>query len=350
MKDRQLFPTDAGTPQGGIISPTLANLVLDRLEAKLCTEFLRTRCINGKRTALKVHYVRYADDFIVTGDSKELLEQEVKPLIVEFMQRRGLTLSPEKTKISHIDEGFDFLGQNIRKYKGKLLVKPSKINVAIFLEKVRSVIKSNRALNQQKLIVLLNPMIRGWANYHEHIVSKVTFARVDHEIWNMLWRWAVRRHPNKSNRWIKQRYFHCVGTRHWVFASTTGERSFNGDPILVSLRKASDTPIRRHRLIMPEANPYDPLWKRYFEERISLRMQNSLRGRKKLINLWLSQERCCPVCHELITQESGWHVHHIIRRIDGGDSESANLVMVHPICHKQIHANDLNVVKPASES
>ncbi|MDS9765227.1 group II intron reverse transcriptase/maturase, partial [Pseudomonas aeruginosa] len=138
MEDRQLFPTEAGTPQGGIISPTLANLVLDGLEAKLDAVFGRKRYANGVQTRLMVNYVRYADDFIVTGRSKELLEQEVMPIIKDFMRERGLTLSPEKTKITHIDEGFDFLGQNVRKYNGKLLIKPSNANVATFLEKVRS--------------------------------------------------------------------------------------------------------------------------------------------------------------------------------------------------------------------
>ncbi|HIH4326836.1 TPA: group II intron reverse transcriptase/maturase, partial [Pseudomonas aeruginosa] len=177
MEDRQLFPTEAGTPQGGIISPTLANLVLDGLEAKLDAAFGRKRYANGVQTRLMVNYVRYADDFIVTGRSKELLEQEVMPIIKDFMQERGLTLSPEKTKITHIDDGFDFLGQNVRKYNGKLLIKPSKANVATFLEKVRSAVKGNKALDQPRLIRMLNPMIRGWANYHQHVVSKATFAR-----------------------------------------------------------------------------------------------------------------------------------------------------------------------------
>lgn len=350
MEDRQLFPTEAGTPQGGIISPTLANLVLDGLQAELRARIGRTRYVGGKQVKLGVNYVRYADDFIVTGRSKELLELEVMPLVEEFMRKRGLTLSPEKTKITHVDEGFDFLGQNIRKYNGKLLIMPSNTNVATFLEKVRSRIRASKALEQRKLIDVLNPMIRGWANYHQHVVSKATFARVDHEIWVALWRWAVRRHPQKGSRWIKQRYFHSSGTRNWVFAAPTGERFPDGNPILWTLRKASDTPIKRHPLIKLEANPFDPQQETYFEERISLKMQNSLRGRKKLINLWLEQDRRCPICQQLITQETGWHVHHIIRRVDGGKDGITNLVMVHPNCHNLIHVNGLKVVKPVRES
>ena len=350
MEDRQLFPTESGTPQGGIISPCLANLVLDGLETKLKTAFGRKRYANGVQSRLKVNYVRYADDFIVTGCSKELLEQEVMPIIKDFMGERGLTLSPEKTKITHISDGFDFLGQNIRSYNGKVLTKPSKANVATFLGKVRSVIKRNKALDQTHLIQTLNPMIQGWANYHQHIVAKATFARVDHEIWRTLWQWAVRRHPQKGSGWVKQRYFHSVGTRSWVFAAATGERLPDGSATLKTLRKTTDTPIRRHRPIKLEANPFDPQWETYFEERVSLKMQNSLRGRKKLINLWLKQDRRCPVCRELITQESGWHVHHIIRPINGGTDGSTNLLMVHPNCHNQIRANGLKVVKPVRES
>lgn len=350
MENRQLFPTEAGTPQGGIISPTLANLVLDGLEAQLHAAFGRKRYANGIQSRLKVNYVRYADDFIVTGCSKELLEREVRPIIEDFMKERGLTLSPEKTKITHISEGFDFLGQNIRNYNGKVLIKPSKANVANFLEKVRAEIKGNKTLNQEHLIQRLNPMIQGWVNYHQHVVAKATFARVDHEIWCALWQWAARRHPQKGSGWIKSRYFHSVGTRNWVFAVATGEAFPDGNPILTTLRKAVDTPIRRHWPIKLEANPFDPQWETYFEERAGLKMQHSLRGRKKLIKLWLDQDRRCPVCRALITLESGWHVHHIIRPIDGGEDGSANLIMVHPNCHYQIRANGLKVVKPVRES
>lgn len=350
MEKKQLFPTDAGTPQGGIISPTLANLVLDGLEDRLHTCFGKPRTTEGIRAKLMVNYVRYADDFIVSGRSKELLEQEVMPVIETFMQERGLSLSPEKTGVTHIDRGFDFLGQNIRKYNGKLLIKPSKTNVAAFLKKIRSVVKGNKAMDQGSLIKILNPMIQGWANYHQHVVCKGTFARVDHEIWRVLWRWANRRHPAKSRVWIKKRYFHSVGFRNWVFAVQTDIRLSDGSPVLAALKKTEDTPIRRHRQIRIEANPFDPQWEIYFEDRASFRMQQSLRGRKKLVNLWLSQRRCCALCSQLITLETKWHVHHLIRRVDGGTDEISNLVMLHPVCHSQIHASGIKVVKPVRKS
>jgi len=350
MEKKQLFPTDAGTPQGGIISPTLANLVLDGLEDRLHTCFGKPRTTEGIRAKLMVNYVRYADDFIVSGRSKELLEQEVMPVIETFMQERGLSLSPEKTGVTHIDRGFDFLGQNIRKYNGKLLIKPSKTNVAAFLKKIRSVVKGNKAMDQGSLIKILNPMIQGWANYHQHVVCKGTFARVDHEIWRVLWQWANRRHPAKSRVWIKKRYFHSVGFRNWVFAVQTDIRLSDGSPVLAALKKAEDTPIRRHRQIRIEANPFDSQWEIYFEDRASFRMQQSLRGRKKLVNLWLSQRRCCALCSQLITLETKWHVHHLIRRVDGGTDEISNLVMLHPVCHSQIHASGIKVVKPVRKS
>jgi RNA-directed DNA polymerase len=138
--DRQVFhSTEEGTPQGGIISPVLANMALDGLEKLLHKAFPRSVMRGGKCHRALVHFIRYADDFIITGRSKELLEQEVKPLVEQFMRERGLQLSAEKTVVTHIEEGFDFLGQNVRKYNAgkqyKLLIKPSKKNVKAFLEK-----------------------------------------------------------------------------------------------------------------------------------------------------------------------------------------------------------------------
>jgi RNA-directed DNA polymerase len=165
-----------------IISPTLANLTLDGLESLLAQHFPTEKWKDGKRCSPKVNLVRYADDFIITGDSSELLEREVRPLVEQFLEQRGLTLSADKTRITHISEGFDFLGQNLRKYDGKPLVKPSKQNTHAFLEKVRGLIAANQAVSQTALIQLLNPVIRGWAYYHRHCAAKATFNRVDHEI------------------------------------------------------------------------------------------------------------------------------------------------------------------------
>lgn len=214
----RLFPTKAGTPQGGTISPTIANMVLDGLEPLLNKAF-HSRHINGVKVNHKVNFIRYADDFIITGDSRGLLELEVKPLVERFMAERGLELSQEKTVITHITSGFDFLGFNVRRYANeKFLIKPSAKNVHTFLEKVRTIIKHSKANTQQELIAKLNPIIRGWALYHAHNASKQTFSMVDDQIWQCLWQWAKRRHTNKGGGWIYNKYFHHINHRHWTFA------------------------------------------------------------------------------------------------------------------------------------
>lgn len=212
--DNRLFPTEEGTPQGGIISPTLANMALDGLQAKLSERFIK---INHHRDTYypKVHLIRYADDFIITGRSKEMLEDEVLPLVKEFLETRGLTLSEEKTKITHIENGFDFLGFNIRKYNDKMLIKPSKEGVKRFLDKIGELVKGNPSVTQSSIIRLLNPIIIGWANYYKYVVSSDTFSKADYQIFHKLWRWALKRHPKKSKHGLKrntsEKSEHAVG-------------------------------------------------------------------------------------------------------------------------------------------
>ena len=172
--DKQVFyPTEEGTPQGGPISPALANLTLDGLERELHALYPGDR----QSRKAKVNLIRFADDFVITGSSKELLEHEVKPLVEHFLKERGLTLSAEKTLITQIEDGFDFLGQHVRKYNGKLIIKPSKKNVKAFLEKVRKVVKDHQGTTAGNLILLLNPLIRGWARYHQHVESRGNLSR-----------------------------------------------------------------------------------------------------------------------------------------------------------------------------
>ena len=198
MERNVLHPTEAGTPQGGICSPVIANLVLDGLEARLRKAFPRYVWKGGTRTCPKVNLIRLADDFVITGATHELLEHEVKPLVEAFLRERGLELSQEKTVITHIADGCDFLGQHLRKYHDKLLIKPSAKSIKSVLRKVRAVIKGNKSASAGNLICHLNPIIRGWAMYHRHGVSAKVFQSVDHAIFQSLWRWAKRRHPNKG--------------------------------------------------------------------------------------------------------------------------------------------------------
>jgi RNA-directed DNA polymerase len=266
VENRTLFPTEAGTPQGGIISPTLANLTLDGLE-RLLKETFRKKVIGGKSYNPKVNLVRYADDFIITGCTKELLENEVKPLVEQFLRDRGLQLSPEKTCITHIEEGFDFLGQNTRKYGGKLLTTPAKKNLHAFLEKVRTVIRQNPTAKQENLIWMLNPILRGWANYHRHIVATRSFRKAEMVLWHCLWRWAKRRHPQKSVAWIAQRYWHRLGRRRRSFAAPTGETTLYGKLGMARLVDPTETPIRRYVKVKADSNPFDLRWRSYFEDR-----------------------------------------------------------------------------------
>jgi RNA-directed DNA polymerase len=330
VESGKLFPTEAGTPQGGIASPTIANLALDGLEIVLAERFGSTaKSINRFRVRL----VRYADDFIITGNSKELLEREVKHCVEAFLAARGLELSEEKTKITHISEGFDFLGQNVRKYDGKLLIKPSARNVKAFLDNIRETIRANRSAKQETLIALLNPMIRGWANYHRHIVAKTTYAAVDSHIWQALWRWARRRHPNKSGGWVRRRYYRTLGHRHWVFATTI--RGYNGESRFLALRSAQETRIVRHVRVQSDANPFDPVWDSYFAMRKRSRMVQRLQDRSFPKRLWQQQEGQCPVCGQLIDDEDQWLIRPVVPIKAGGTRSLANLQMLHSPCQRR---------------
>jgi RNA-directed DNA polymerase len=331
------YPTEEGTPQGGIISPVLANMTLDGLERELRKQFPK------KQKAL-VNFVRYADDFIITGKTKEVLEEEVLPLVEGFLSQRGLELSKEKTHITRIEDGFDFLGQNVRKYNGKLIIKPAKKNIKTFLEKVRYIIERNAAASAGNLIARLNPVMQGWANYHRHVCSKQTYTAVDSATIEKLWQWAKRRHKNKGRRWIKAKYFKSVGHRNWAFSGTI--KMPNGKNKIVHLRPSSYTPIKRHIKVRGAANPYDPEWETYFEHRLGVKMEANLNGRQRLLNLWKSQNGLCPVCGQKITEITGWHSHHIIWRSKGGTDAAENQVLLHPNCHSKVHCQNLPVVKP----
>ena len=333
-------PTEAGTPQGNIASPVLCNLTLNGLEQVLRREHLTTR----QRQAGSINLVRWADDFIITGRTPEVLTQEVKPLVEGFLKDRGLTLAPEKTRITHIEEGFDFLGKRIRKYKGKFLATPSKKNTQTVLEKLRGILRSHKQATAGNLIVQLNPVIRGWAEYHRHSASKRTMHKVDTAIYHAVWRWAKRRHPHKNRRWIARKYYTTRGNRHWVFHGSTVDT--RGKVRVQYLHKAAATPIRRHTKIKAAANPYDPAWEVYFEERLGVQMEANLRGRRRLLYLWQEQHGICPVCQQKITKLTGWHNHHIVQRSLGGSDHADNRVLLHPTCHRQVHSQRVTVEKP----
>jgi RNA-directed DNA polymerase len=341
VEKQVLYPTEVGVPQGGICSPVITNLALDGLERRLRVHYPSTTQ-RGRRA--KVNLVRWADDFMITGSSYELLEHEIKPLGEQFLNERGLELSPEKTRITHTEDGFDFLGHHVRKYAGKLLTKPARQNVKACLGKVRKIMKANPQTTTAYLITQLNPVIRGWANYHRHGASKVTFIKADHAIFKAVWFWAKRRHPTKSRRWVARNYFRTRQGRRGIFFGKRADR--RGQVHEFELFRAGGVPIRRHVKLRGAANPYDPPWEMYFEERLRVKMVHDLKGRRKLLYLWKQQDGLCPVCHQKITSVTGWHNHHITWRTHGGSDTAENRVLLHPDCHRQVHSQPLDVAQP----
>jgi RNA-directed DNA polymerase len=253
---RHLNPTKAGTPQGGTISPILANMTLDGIDKLLLAEYPKRR-----KNSTKVNFIRYCDDFIVTANSEETA-REINDMIVVFLKERGLELSDDKTLITNINEGFDFLGWNFRKYKGKLLIKPSKKSIKRFTETISQTLRKGMAWSQEVVIAKLNPIIRGWTNYHNSVVSSDVFQTLDHRIWELLWKWAKRRHPNKPKDWIVNKYWKRSITIRWNFRTEK-------DKLLL----LSKTRIRRHTPLKLQMNPF--LNMDYFRER-----QNKLSHRK----------------------------------------------------------------------
>ena len=254
--DKKLFPTNEGTPQGGVISPILANMTLDGIEDMLDREY-RNKWIKIGRSSSKnphkVHLVRFADDFVITCDSKETASDIIEKMI-EFLDERGLELSKEKTLITNVYDGFDFLGYNLRKRQdGKLWITPSEQSVESVKKHLKDITKKLAAATQDKLIDALNPVIRGWGMYYRNFVAKETYYDIDHYLWIILWSWARRRHDDKSSKWIHSRY--------WTHPSTRWE--FKGEEL--TLEHMSDIKIIRHTLIKADANPY--LDGPYFEHR-----------------------------------------------------------------------------------
>jgi RNA-directed DNA polymerase len=255
MEKEQLFPTQAGTPQGGIISPLLANLALDGLE-----EAVKAVASKGD----KVNFVRYADDFVVTGATRELLEQKIKPAVIAFLQKRGLELSEQKTVITAVQDGFDFLGHTVRKYGDKLLTKPAKSKLKALRVKISELIQSALGLSQEQLIRKLNPLLRGWANYFRNGAAKRTFERIDKYLFEKLWCWAKRRHPNKTQAFKKRKYFSAAGEK-WGFSVHI--RTAKGESRVLKLYRMARTKIQRHIKVRSEANPYDVTYTEYFHKR-----------------------------------------------------------------------------------
>lgn len=267
MEENIFRDTTEGTPQGGIASPTLANITLDGLE----------RTVNDlSKNGMPIHFVRYADDFICTAKSKETLEEKVLPAIIAFLKERGLELSIEKTKITHIDDGFDFLGYNIRKYRGTLLIKPNAASIKRFSDTLRETISTLGNSLTVKLISSLNSKIRGWSNFYSNSVAKKIFQDIDKVVFDSLWRMLKSKHPNKNARWIRIKYFTRIGERDWCFFCKVKDKS--GAKIF-NLIQCAKTKIKRHIKIKGRATPFDEDYQEYFAERENRLKQERIKGR-----------------------------------------------------------------------
>jgi RNA-directed DNA polymerase len=216
--------------------------------------------------------------------------------------------------------------------------------VQTFYRKVADTISGNKTVKQEDLIRLLNPMLRGWAQYHSPVVAKQAYNRMEHLVFQRLWWWSKRRHPQKSISWVRQKYFHSVGERQWVFATRTVRD--DGSWGLTELYQLSGTVIRRHKKIKGEFHPFDPQWEQYGEQLRQVRLWDSMRYRKQWAQLYMSQGGLCAHCGCALTDETGWHDHHLEYRMHGGSDSLSNRVLLHPHCHQQVHIGKLAVTKP----
>ncbi|NEO74461.1 group II intron reverse transcriptase/maturase [Moorena sp. SIO3H5] len=325
------YTTEAGTPQGGIVSPLLANIALHGMEDALGIKYDKRGQIIGKRIV-----VRYADDFVCLCETKEDAQLVLEQLKL-WLGQRGLQLSESKTRIVHITEGFDFLGFNIRHYCDsnsksgyKLLTKPSKKAIKEIRDQLRHLWLKYKSNSVKELISVLNPIIRGWANYHRKGVARKTFESLDQWMHKRARRYAKRKHPNKNDTWRKQKYFGRFNLErkdNWVF----GDHSSG-----IHLLKFSWFNIERHVLIPGKSSPDDPdpEIQKWF---ISKRKRDSRNQKKSWQKIAKNQHFVCPVCQESLFNTEELHVHHVIPKSKGGLDNYKNLQLVHILCHQRIH-------------
>lgn len=335
LEKHVLFATTEGTPQGGIISPVLANWALDGLQALLEERFSSTR---RQRERNRVHLVRYADDFIITGKSQVLLQYEVQPLVAQFLKERSLELSPEKTRITHVENGFDFLGQTIRRFTdGRIIIKPSRRSIKTFLTKIQVTLDDSGKQTSGEMIQRLNQQIKGWTMYHRFAVSKRIFGHVDHRIFWKIRRWCQRRHRKKSWKWLRKKYFPQAHQGDWTFVGIWTDRE--GKTHSISLMRASRVKVLRWQKIRSNAHPYEPQWEAYLEARRTWKWTHTLSGRTRIMCLWKEQQGRCLVCGQPLQIEASYdgHVHHRIWRCNGGEDSWDNLELLHANCHRKIH-------------
>ncbi len=309
----QMFETPEGTPQGGVISPLLANVALHGLEGEVLS--IAGNGIN-KRNEMTV--VRYADDFVVLHKDRNTIDQAQK-VIAEWLKGIGLELKPEKTNVTHTLHGdtlgFDFLGFNVRQYKVgkyhtgkntggkplgyKTLVKPSKKAIDKHKKELARIVTGHKAAPQAVLISRLNPVIRGWANYFRTGVSKETHSDMDNYLWKILWNWA--RHPNKSRHWIARKYWSTDQDEKWRFRCQVDEGE-------LELYQHASVEIVRHVKVKGTTSPYDgnlTYW--------STRLGKSPELNTRVAKLLKRQKGKCQHCELIFMDGDKWEVDHIKR-------------------------------------
>ncbi|NEQ73090.1 MAG: group II intron reverse transcriptase/maturase [Okeania sp. SIO2C9] len=335
--NNQFLDTTEGTPQGGVISPLLSNIALHGME-KCLEEFAKTLPGTKRVNKQALSIIRYADDFVILHEDIKVVLQ-AKTVIQEWLNQVGLELKPEKTKIVHTLEeyegnqpGFDFLGFTIRQWKVKstkkgfkTLIKPSSKSIKTHYRKLADICDSHKSAPTKALVAKLNPVIRGWANYFSTKVSKKVFSKMDSLLWKRLWRWASRRHPNKSAKWVKKKYFpRCKETRNWIL--NDGEYILN---------QHSDVSIIRHIKVKGSKSPYDGDWT-YWSNRIG-----KYPGvRKEVATLLKRQKNKCAFCGLTFRSTDLMEVDHIKPRSKGGDNTLKNKQLLHRHCHDSKTASD----------
>lgn len=314
-----------GTPQGGVISPLLANIALNGMERLFGAERNGRPLPPAKRLGQNkgINLIRYADDFVVTAPSKEVLESYVLPTLGTFLKERGLELSEAKTRIVHVDDGFNFLGFTVRRFKGKVLSLPEKQKVIEHLRSIKAYLNNHEQTPAGQVIRDLNPVIRGWANYYRHSAAKGTFAEADHRLWQMLWVWAKRRHPNKPAKWVKARYFRNDG--YWTFHEGGAQR----------VRYAA-TQVTRYTKVEGKKSPLDPSQRDYWAARRK-RVKARETFRKDRLALLTRQDNRCGLCGVPFTEGDSIQDHHIGGRSQEDANRLENRMLVHEWCHHGHH-------------
>ena len=352
MDNKQLFPTSEGTPQGGVISPLLANIALHGMEHRInqLAETLPTRSGHGKPDNRRnLTFIRYADDFVILHEDITVV-QRCREVISEWLQDMGLELKPAKTRLTHTlngygeeKPGFNFLGFNIKQWKVgkyhskqgfKTIITPSREKQKIHYDRVASIIDDHKAAPQAALISHLNPVITGWSNYYSTVVSKVAYSDLDDLMYLKLKAWVQRRHPNKSWEWVSNKYWHTIGDDNWAFAT----RQKGKTPM--RLRSHAETPIVRHVKVKGDASPYDGnliYW--------SSRMGKHPEASKVVATLLKTQKGKCTHCGLYFREEDVLETDHIIPKSLGGTDDYKNLQILHRHCHDVKTTEDGSVVK-----